>query len=72
MESTSIEKLMEKTENRYEAVMVAARRARQINREKDEALREDEKEKEKVTIRALRELLEGKVDFKYEKKEKRK
>lgn len=70
MESTSIEKLMEKTENRYEAVMVAARRARQINREKDEALREDEKEK--VTIRALRELLEGKVDFKYEKKEKRK
>jgi DNA-directed RNA polymerase subunit omega len=70
MESTSIEKLMEKTENRYEAVMVAARRARQINREKEEALREDEKEK--VTIRALRELLEGKVDFKYEKKEKRK
>lgn len=70
MESTSIEKLMEKTENRYEAVMVAARRARQINREKGEELREDEKEK--VTIRALRELLEGKVDFKYEKKEKRK
>lgn len=68
MESTSIEKLMEKTENRYEAVMVAARRARQINREKGEDNREDEK----VTIRALRELLEGKVDFKYEKKEKRK
>ena len=74
MESTSIEKLIERTENRYEAVMVAARRARQINREKGEELRDDEKEKEKekVTIRALRELLEGKVDFKYEKKEKRK
>jgi len=68
MESIPIEKLMERAENRYEAVMVAAKRARQINKIKEE----EEGEKEKVTVRALRELVEGKIEFKYEKKEKRK
>ena len=48
--------------------MVAAKRARQINKIKEE----EEGEKEKVTVRALRELVEGKIEFKYEKKEKRK
>ncbi len=71
MESIPIEKLMEKVENRYEAVMVAAKRARQINRERGGGL-EKSREKEKLTVRALRELLEGKVEFKYEKKERRK
>ncbi len=68
MESIPIEKLMERAANRYEAVMVAAKRARQINRTKEE----ESEEKEKVTVRALRELMEGKIEFKYEKKEKRK
>jgi len=72
MESIPVEKLMERTENRYEAVMVAARRARQINRRKEEELSEESGGREKATVRALRELLEGKIDFKYEKREKRK
>ncbi len=69
MESIPIEKLMEKAENRYEAVMVAAKRARQINRAKEDQLGEGKKEK--VTIRALRELIEGAIEFRYEKREKR-
>ncbi len=72
MELIPIEKLMERTENRYEAVMVAARRARQINRRKEEELSEESGKREKATVRALRELMEGIIDFKYEKREKRK
>lgn len=64
----SLEPLDDKTRTRYEAVLVAAARARQINSEKIAAEERGDEEaarlkKIKVTSHALNELLDGKIDF---------
>lgn len=62
----------ELTENRYQAVLVASQRARQLNQvrlAKLEMLNKDNADRieidgRKVTFRALQDCLEGKVEFK--------
>lgn len=80
MNYVTSEELEGKAANKYEAVVIAALRARQLNlleKKKKEAEaegevegreeeREDEKEKRKVTVIAVRELVEGKIKFQYE------
>ncbi len=62
-----LDKVDEVTKNRYAAVIVAAKRARQINADrmaKLELMPEDDSvdiDPRKVTTRAIQELLEGKV-----------
>lgn len=62
-----LDKVDEVTKNRYAAVILAAKRARQINAErmaKLELMPEDDSvdiDPRKVTTRAIQELLEGKV-----------
>ena len=64
-----IDKIDKVTGNRYEAVIVAAKRARQINAEriaKLELMPEDDSidiDLRKVTTRALEELITGKIEF---------
>ena len=59
------------TGNRYEAVIVAAKRARQINADriaKLELMPEDDTidiDLRKVTTRALEELMDGKIEFEH-------
>jgi DNA-directed RNA polymerase omega subunit len=74
MSFKSLDKLEDLTGNRYAAVLIAAKRARKINEKRlkeQEQLAEEEKvEKpgDKVTIEALDELLQGKIEFEYPKK----
>jgi DNA-directed RNA polymerase omega subunit len=62
-----LDKVDEVTKNRYAAVIIAAKRARQINADrmaKLELMPEDDSvdiDPRKVTSRAIEELLEGKV-----------
>ena len=62
-----LDKVDEVTKNRYAAVIIAAKRARQINADrmaKLELMPEDDSvdiDPRKVTTRAIEELLEGKV-----------
>ena len=63
-----LEPLDERAKSRYEAVLIAAARARQINAERIAAEeRGDEQtakpKKTKTTSRALVELLEGEIEF---------
>jgi len=63
-----LEPLDNYTKNRYEAVLVAAARARQLNNEKLAAEERGDEEaikmkKIKVTSRALNELLSGEIEF---------
>ena len=65
-----IEKLDQITENRYEAVLVAAKHARHLNSKRlaklarlEEEAGEVDIEARKMTAVALREVLEGKVKF---------
>ncbi len=59
----------QKMNNRYESVIVAAKRARQINSDRLarlELMPENEDidiDPRKVTTRAIEELIEGKIDF---------
>lgn len=81
MNYVSAEELTGKAANKYEAVVVAAMRARQLNllekklremegvkerlEEEGEGL-EEENKKLKVTVIALKELVEGKIKFRQE------
>ncbi len=76
MNFVTAEELMGKAANKYEAVVVAALRARQLNR-LDKKMQEarvvpDEEEvggepkKIKVTVVAMRELIEGKINYRQE------
>ncbi len=63
-----LEPLDEHTKSRYEAVLIAAARARQINTEKLAAEERGDDlvsdlKKVKVTSQALRELLDGELEF---------
>ncbi len=63
-----LEPLDEITKTRYEAVLVAAARARQLNSEKIAAEERGDEDmvrlkKLKVTSHALNELLDGKIEF---------
>jgi len=65
-----IEKLDQITENRYEAVLVAAKHARHLNAKRlaklarlEEGSADVDIEARKMTAVALREVLEGKVKF---------
>ena len=65
-----IEKLDQITENRYEAVLVAAKHARHLNAKRlaklarlEEGAVDVDIEARKMTAVALREVLEGKVKF---------
>jgi DNA-directed RNA polymerase omega subunit len=64
----SLDSLDKYTKTRYEAVLVAAARARQMNSEKIAAEERGDEDavrlkKIKVTSQALGELLDGKIDF---------
>ncbi len=69
MERPSIEKLEELGLNRYEAIIVTARHARFLNSKRLkqlELLEQDPSidiDSRKITMRALKEVLDGKVKF---------
>lgn len=76
MNYVTAEELAGKATNKYEAVVVAALRARQLNRlekkkkeievvEEEEEM-EERKKKVKVTVIAVNELVDGKITFKHE------
>ncbi len=60
MARVTVEDCLENVENRFELVMVAAKRARQLATGGKEAF--VDKEKDKETVVALREIAEGHVD----------
>lgn len=74
MSFKSLDNLEVLTDNKYAAVLIAAKRARKLNEERlkeQEQLVEEEKVEnalEKVTVQALEELLQGKIKFEYPKK----
>jgi len=66
METDAMEKILERIDNRYEAIRVIAREARRINtlvRLSGEEL------DEKPTTIAINRMIEGKVKYKYEQQE---
>jgi DNA-directed RNA polymerase omega subunit len=74
MNFKSLDKLEDLAGTRYAAVLIAAKRARKINekriKEQEQLVEEEKVEKpgDKVTIEALDELLQGKIEFEYPKK----
>jgi len=70
MHHLSMEALDKLTQNRYEAVIVAAQHARYLNTQRLKKLEQLEMDAEvdiearKITMVALKELIEGKVNFK--------
>ncbi len=74
MELEDIEKLDKRCKNRYEAVLLVAKHARRLNlerlREKSEGeeLEPSEEKQTKVVTQALKDVLEGKVEFERVKK----
>ena len=74
MNFKSLDKLENIAGTRYAAVLIAAKRARKINekriKEQEQLVEEEKVEKpgDKVTIEALDELLQGKIEFEYPKK----
>ena len=68
MKFVPLEKLEDQAGNKYAAVMVAARRARQLNlRRKEEEQEMSEKPGVKVTTIALNELVDGVIRFQIER-----
>ncbi len=66
METASMEKILEKMDNRYEAIRVIAKEARRINT----LIRlSGEEFDEKPTTIAIKRTIDGKVKFKYEQQE---
>jgi DNA-directed RNA polymerase subunit K/omega len=73
MELDFTEKLEKISKNRYEAVLMVAKQARRLNLERMKAESQalqmgeeeaaSEKKEEKVTNQAIRDVLEGKVEF---------
>jgi DNA-directed RNA polymerase omega subunit len=74
MSLKSMDELDDIADNRYAAVLIAAKRARKLNEKRlkeQEQLVEEEKVEspgEKVTNKALEELLQRKIKFEYPKK----
>jgi DNA-directed RNA polymerase omega subunit len=74
MNFKSLDKLENIAGTRYAAVLIAAKRARKINekriKEQEQLVEEEKVEKpgDKVTIEALDELIQGKIEFEYPKK----
>ncbi|MBU2865338.1 DNA-directed RNA polymerase subunit omega [Reinekea marina] len=60
MARVTVEDCLDKVDNRFELIMVASKRARQIANEGFEALVEEENDK--PTVIALREIAEGKIN----------
>lgn len=60
MARVTVEDCLDKVANRFELIMVASKRARQISVDKDEAMVEEDNDK--PTVIALREIAEGKVN----------
>ncbi|MBM4158790.1 MAG: DNA-directed RNA polymerase subunit omega [Ignavibacteria bacterium] len=94
VQTIDIKKLLENVENTYEAVVVAAKRARQINDElrmelnqrlepivtketEDDTIMNQDKlnlsldfeKREKPTTQALKEITDGKIEFRYKEDE---
>jgi len=94
VQTIDIKKLLENVENTYEAVVVAAKRARQINDElrmelnqrlepivtketEDDTIMNQDKlnlsldfeKREKPTTQALKEIIDGKIEFRYKEDE---
>jgi len=94
VQTIDIKKLLEYVENTYEAVVVAAKRARQINDElrmelnqrlepivtketEDDTIMNQDKlnlsldfeKREKPTTQALKEITDGKIEFRYKEDE---
>lgn len=59
MARVTVEDCLDKVDNRFELIMVASKRARQIANEGVDALVEEDNDK--PTVIALREIAEGKV-----------
>ncbi|MFQ3229663.1 DNA-directed RNA polymerase subunit omega [Reinekea sp.] len=60
MARVTVEDCLDKVDNRFELIMVASKRARQIANEGYEALVDEENDK--PTVIALREIAEGKIN----------
>ena len=60
MARVTVEDCLDKVDNRFELIMVASKRARQIANEGIDALVEEDNDK--PTVIALREIAEGKID----------
>ena len=66
METKAMEKILERVDNRYEAIRVIAKEARRINA----LIRlSGEEIEEKPTTIAIKRMIEGKVKYKYEQQE---
>lgn len=60
MARVTVEDCLDKVDNRFELIMVASKRARQIANEGIDSLVDEENDK--PTVIALREIAEGKID----------
>jgi DNA-directed RNA polymerase subunit omega len=60
MARVTVEDCLDKVDNRFELIMVASKRARQIANEGFDALVDEENDK--PTVIALREIAEGKIN----------
>ena len=60
MARVTVEDCLDKVANRFELIMVASKRARQISNDGADALVEEDNDK--PTVIALREIAEGKVN----------
>ena len=60
MARVTVEDCLDKVDNRFELIMVASKRARQIANEGAEMLVEEDNDK--PTVIALREIAEGKIN----------
>jgi DNA-directed RNA polymerase omega subunit len=66
METKAMELILERVDNRYEAIRVIAKEARRINA----LIRlSGEEIEEKPTTIAIKRMIEGKVKYKYEQQE---
>lgn len=60
MARVTVEDCLDKVDNRFELIMVASKRARQISNDGADALVEEDNDK--PTVIALREIAEGKIN----------
>ena len=60
MARVTVEDCLDKVDNRFELIMVASKRARQISNEGVDSLVEEDNDK--PTVIALREIAEGKIN----------
>ncbi|EAR10849.1 DNA-directed RNA polymerase subunit omega [Reinekea blandensis] len=60
MARVTVEDCLDKVDNRFELIMVASKRARQISNDGADTLVEEDNDK--PTVIALREIAEGKID----------